>query len=181
MTKNLFDDQDEPLTPIAAPSLSMDVGKSKLNPKILKKVAIILIPLLLCSIGGIYFFFKVIRAPKSYDASGFSPSKIEEIVQNTYIDFDQMIVNLASPGSKPNYLKITITIQLGSENETKFVQAKIPIIVDAFQTFLRELRATDFSSSGGTMYVKEELIKRINKITYPVVIKDVLFKELIVN
>ena len=92
-----------------------------------------------------------------------------------------MLLNLAPSGSKPNYLKISLVLQVSNEQESQTVTAKTPLLVDAFQTFLRELRAPDFNSSGSMIYLKEELLKRANKITYPIIIKEILFKELVVN
>jgi hypothetical protein len=57
----------------------------------------------------------------------------------------------------------------------------MPAVKDSLVTFLRSLRSTDFNSSGSTIYLKEELTKRINKIVAPVVIKEVLFQEITVN
>jgi len=58
---------------------------------------------------------------------------------------------------------------------------KMQIIKDTLITFLRSLRSTDFNSSSSAIYLKEEISKRINKITAPVVIKEVLFQEITVN
>ena len=82
---------------------------------------------------------------------------------------------------KATYLKLTVVLRVSSDDEAKIVQGKLPMIVDSFQTFLAGLRPIDFNGTGVTLLLKEELTKRVNKLTAPVVVEDVLFKEVIVN
>jgi len=177
MVKNFFDDQDEPLRPMAASSLNNLQGKNT------RKIILISIILVACVLACAYFFFNVLISPKSYNKSRSETNKQElaEITPNVYLELDPIIVNLLPSNSKQSYLKLAIILQLNSEAETKFVKTKFPIILDGTQSFLRELREADFNGTGSTLRLKEELIKRINKIADPVVIKDVLFKEMVVN
>ena len=52
---------------------------------------------------------------------------------------------------------------------------------DRFQTYLRELRASDLDGSAGLYRMKEELTRRVNVAIAPGKINAVLFKELIVQ
>ena len=180
MTKNFFDDQEEPLTPMAAPTRPHKNLSSVLDNKKAKKTALILIPLLICAVGAAYFFVKVIRAPKTYEG-GTEVSEANPIIENTFVDLDPMIVNLSPSSTKQNFLKIAVVLHFSNMHDTKVAEAKLPLIIDSLQTFLRELRATDFNSTGSMLQLKEELLKRVNKITYPTITKEVLLKELVVN
>ena len=166
--------EEEPLTP----SEVSDSGDKK------KKIAIIVTLIIIAIIGALYFFFFVIKAPKHDDGTDIQQSKHKEDVQleaNTYLDIDPITVGLSPSGSKKEYLRIDITLRLSTEKESTAVITKLPIIKDTLITFLRSLRATDFNSSSSSIYLKEEISKRINKITAPIIIKEVLFQEITVN
>jgi flagellar FliL protein len=53
--------------------------------------------------------------------------------------------------------------------------------MDAFQTYLRELRASDLEGSAGLYRLKEELTRRVNAAIAPHRIVAVLFKEIVVQ
>jgi len=53
--------------------------------------------------------------------------------------------------------------------------------MDAFQTYLRELRPADLDGSGGLYRMREELTRRINAMIAPHRINAVLFKEVAVQ
>jgi flagellar FliL protein len=57
----------------------------------------------------------------------------------------------------------------------------MPRIQDAFQVYLRELRASDLEGSAGLYRMKEELLRRINMEIHPREVTRVLFKEIIVQ
>ena len=65
--------------------------------------------------------------------------------------------------------------------EKKALEPVLPRVVDQFQTYLRELRVEDLSGSAAMFRLKEELLRRVNMAVEPVEIKDVLFKEMIVQ
>ena len=53
--------------------------------------------------------------------------------------------------------------------------------LDHFQVFLRELRVDDLNGSAGIYRIKEELLRRVSIAVYPVEIRDVLFKEMLIQ
>ncbi|MFX9073467.1 flagellar basal body-associated FliL family protein, partial [Acinetobacter baumannii] len=60
-------------------------------------------------------------------------------------------------------------------------QQTLPRIIDNFQVYLRELRLDDLKGSAGMYRLREELLLRVNMAAQPVKIKDVLFKEMLVQ
>lgn len=176
MTKEV-DDTEDPLTPD-------EVGASSDKKKKIKKTLIIATPILIAIIGAVYFFFFVIKAPKQTEGVEIRQTKAKEQVEldsNTYLDIDPITVGLSGAGSKKEYLQLDMTLRLSTEEESVAVMTKMPIIKDTLLTFLRSLRSTDFNSSSSSIYLKEEISKRINKITAPIVIKEVLFQEITIN
>lgn len=61
------------------------------------------------------------------------------------------------------------------------VQPLLPRVEDAFQVFMRELRATDLEGSAGMYRLREELLRRVNVAVYPAKVDAVLFKEVVVQ
>jgi flagellar FliL protein len=61
------------------------------------------------------------------------------------------------------------------------IQPVMPRLMDAFQTYLRELRASDLDGSAGLYRLKEELTRRVNNAIAPARINAVLFKEVVVQ
>ena len=57
----------------------------------------------------------------------------------------------------------------------------MPRVIDAFQTYLRELRPTDLDGSAGLYRLKEELTRRVNVAVAPSQVNAVLFKEIVVQ
>ncbi len=181
MAKNFFSNE-EPLTPSPATS---EAFKSDFYHK-LKKWGLIPLILLFCIIAIVFFFFKVLNKNKSYTTisennSQATTNKTAAIATNNYIELQPIIANLLYTNSKQSYLKLTLTIQLSSDKDIILVEEKTPVVIDTLQTFASGLRASDLTGTGNIILLKEELIKRINKVVYPVVISDVLVKEMIIN
>ena len=181
--------EEEPLQPQeATKDTGTPEGTSENAPvdakKKIKKILMIAVPILLIIICGILFFFLVIKKPKhEHDGEVPQPTKGAQLQleTNTYLDIDPITVGLSQVGEKKEYLRIDLTIRLNTQAENNIVLAKMPIIKDSLITFLRTLRSSDFNSSSSTIYLKEEIAKRINKITSPIVIKEVLFQEITIN
>ncbi|MDP5110379.1 MAG: flagellar basal body-associated FliL family protein [Rickettsiaceae bacterium] len=175
-------EEDEPLNPAEISESEEDESSDK--KKKLKKLFLIVLPIIITIIGAVYFFFFIINAPKYNEEKGLYQTKEKEQVlleSNTYLDIDPITVGLTPSGNKKEYLKLDLTLRISTEQESAIILEKMPIIKDTLITFLRTLRATDFNSSSSAIYLKEEISKRINKITAPIVIKEVLFQEITVN
>ena len=100
----------------------------------------------------------------------------------TFVDLPDVLVNLANAGSdRTQYLKVKIVLELPSASEVQQIQPLMPRVMDAFQTYLRELRATDLDGSAGLYRLKEELTRRVNAAVAPNRITAVLFKEIVVQ
>src|SRR3546814_1559122 len=80
-----------------------------------------------------------------------------------------------------NYLKIAISLELTSQEDSVALQNLLPRVVDNFQVYLRELRVEDLRGSAGVQRLREELLLRVNKAVYPIQVRDVLFKEMLVQ
>ena len=133
--------------------------------------------------AGAYFFLFSGGDPKSAEGAPDAKALAQAAIEHpTFVDVPEILVNLATSGDKPAYLKLSISLELkGGDEAAKALEPVMPRVVDQFQTYLRELRVEDLSGSAGMFRLKEELLRRINMATEPVQIKDVLFKEMIVQ
>lgn len=99
-----------------------------------------------------------------------------------FLDLPDTLVNLANTGSdRPQYLKVKIVLELPDQGMVAQVQPVLPRVMDSFQTYLRELRATDLDGSAGLYRLKEELTRRVNNAISPSRVNAVLFKEIVVQ
>ena len=61
------------------------------------------------------------------------------------------------------------------------IKPLLPRVMDAFQTYLREMRSSDLEGSAGLYRVRDELTRRVNLAVAPTKINAVLFKEIVVQ
>jgi flagellar FliL protein len=77
--------------------------------------------------------------------------------------------------------KLKIVLEVPDQALILQIQPLMPRVMDAFQTYLRELRPNDLEGSAGLYRLKEELTRRVNAAIEPARINAVLFKELLVQ
>ena len=125
--------------------------------------------------GGAYFMFFKGQAAEAKAA----PDKPKPVV---FVDLPEVLVNLSGAGTdRAQYLKAKVVLELADQAMIAQIQPVMPRVMDAFQTYLRELRASDLDGSAGLYRLKEELTRRVNVAIAPSKINAVLFKEIIVQ
>ena len=93
-----------------------------------------------------------------------------------------MLVNLVgTPGERVQYLKVKIVLEVKEEKQVEAIKPNLPRVTDIFQTYLRELRASDLNGSAGLFRLREELTRRVNAAVMPNQVSAVLFKEIVVQ
>jgi flagellar FliL protein len=98
-----------------------------------------------------------------------------------YLELDDMVVTLGGTGRKSSFLKLRLSLELENAGDEARIKAVLPRIVDNFQVFLRELRIEELQGSHGLYRVKEELLARVNAAAHPTKVRDVLFREMLVQ
>ena len=174
---------------MADQAASQDVGEMEieatprggLNGK--KLVLFIILPILLLVGGAAGAYFAGLLDP----LMGAMEPEAEEVevepvdTRAVFFDLPQMLVNLNTGGRKNNYLKISISLELAKETDRAELTNLLPRVVDNFQVYLRELRVEDLRGSAGVQRLREELLMRVNAAVHPIVVRDVLFKEMLVQ
>jgi flagellar FliL protein len=130
--------------------------------------------LILCAGGGAaYFFVFAHKEPKVAAVPG------KPVV---FVDLPEVLVNLSNAGTdRTQYLKVKVVLELPDQLMVAQIQPVMPRVMDAFQTYLRELRPSDLDGSAGLYRLKEELTRRVNAAIAPSKINAVLFKEIVVQ
>ena len=99
-----------------------------------------------------------------------------------FVDLPDVLVNLSNVGAdRTQYLKVKIVLEVPDPQIVEQIKPLMPRVMDAFQTYLRELRPTDLDGSAGLYRLKEELTRRVNAAVSPNRITAVLFKEIVVQ
>lgn len=159
-------------------------GSKKLSGK--KIVLFIVLPLLLLIGAGVGVtvmlgVFSEPPPPVDAEAGTPQPAAPEPTVQTTFFEVPDLIVNLNTDIRKSTFLKIKISLEIANSADTDVINQMLPRIVDNFQVYLRELRIQDLQGSAGMYRLREELLRRVNIAVRPARVKDVLFKEMLVQ
>jgi flagellar FliL protein len=150
-------------------------SKFKLKLPPMKFLIIGAVALLLIGGGvGAYFFFFA----HSHDAKAENPL----VKPAVFVDLPEILVNLSNPSAeRTQYLRIKVVLELPEQKMIEQITPIMPRVMDAFQTYLRELRPSDLDGSAGLYRLKEELTRRVNVSIAPARINAVLFKEIVVQ
>ncbi|MGH6948705.1 MAG: flagellar basal body-associated FliL family protein [Kiloniellales bacterium] len=149
-----------------------------------KLVLFIILPLLLLVMGAAGAYFSGLA--DSLLGGGEDAAAMEEHVEeasgpSAFFELPEMLVNLNSAGRKANYLKVSLSLEVATAEDVAHLQSVLPRIIDNCQVYLRELRIEDLRGSAGLQRLREELLMRINAAAEPVAVKDVLFREMLVQ
>lgn len=98
-----------------------------------------------------------------------------------FYDLPDMLVNLNTGSKKKAYLKLAISLELNHFSDISNIERVLPRIMDSLQIFVREMRSEDLTGSAGMYRLKEKILRRANIAVHPIQIKDVLFKELLIQ
>lgn len=156
-----------------------DVPKKKLSGK--KIVLFFVLPILLLGVGAGVFFSGMLSSDVKEKPVAEAEAGPVAPLKTVFFDLPEMLVNLNSTGRRPNFLKMRVSLELTSDLDVTRVRDLSPRIIDNFQVYLRELRVEDLKGSAGIYRLREELLARVNTAVSPTKVKDVLFKDMLVQ
>lgn len=161
-------------------------GASDGASKAKKKKLIIIVAILLLVVGGAAAaFFTGLLEPVIAMITGNKEHKTAEggPVEGTglFHDLPEVLVNLNTAGRKSQFLKMKVSLEIGTEQDGLIIDSVKDRVMDNFQVYLRELRIEDLQGSAGMYRLREELLRRVRAATAPANVKDVLFKEMLVQ
>ena len=149
-----------------------------------KLVLFIILPLLVISGGGAGLYATGILDT----LLGNGDEQAEEVVEHVgppepgvFFDIPDILVNLNAASRESSYLKLSVSLELGSDEDIAAIERVMPRINDNFQVYLRQMRLEDLHGSAGLYRLKEELLRRIQTAASDVDIRDVLVREMLVQ
>ncbi len=142
-----------------------------------KMVLYILVPVLLVAGTGIGLVVSGVFAGADTEATKSNAPSARAV----FYDLPEMLVNLNTSGRRPTFLKIKVGLEIAKISDENRLKVLSPRIIDNFQVYLRELRIEDLRGSAGIYRLREELLARVNAAVHPVVVKDVLFTEMLIQ
>jgi flagellar FliL protein len=149
-----------------------------------KKLFIIIGAAALLVIGGIGGAYVAgLLDPIIEAVAGGEPAEGDESATGVTVFYDlpELLVNMNTGGRKSTFLKIRVALELQKEGDIAKIEEMMPRIIDNFQVYLRELRIEDLKGSAGMYRLREELLTRVAAAAAPAQVKDVLFKEMLVQ
>lgn len=150
-----------------------------------KLVLFIVLPIILLLGGGAGVYFSGLADSLLGKEKGAAGDHLAEPAAPTgpavYYDLPEMLVNLNTGGRKTGYLKISVSLELAEESDRARLEAVLPRVIDNFQVYLRELRVQDLQGSAGLQRLREELLLRVSAAAKPAHVKDVLFREMLIQ
>jgi len=146
-----------------------------------KLVLYIILPLLVLSGGGAALF--VTGALDALFAAAPEPAEAEAPppAPGVFYDLPDILVNLNADGGRQAYLQISVSLELEPGTAVDALERMLPRIIDNFQVYLRELRLADLRGSAGLYRLREELLRRVHAAAAPVEVRDILFREMLVQ
>ncbi|MCX8501111.1 MAG: flagellar basal body-associated FliL family protein [Alphaproteobacteria bacterium] len=154
-----------------------------------KKIITVLVIIALLLVGGVIAarFFGLFGGGDQTDGStmiGDATKSLNDLAgptQTNFFDLPEMLINLRSDQPRPSFLKLSVSLEIDRIEDRAVLSAVLPRITDTFQVYLRELHPDQLQGAEGLLRLREELLSRINAAVSPVVVRDVLFREMLVQ
>jgi flagellar FliL protein len=148
-------------------------------------VLLIMVSIVLLAVGGVsvhigYLLDPSLGMANSKTVAADDTEKFDTAATTTFYELPEMVVNLDS-ARRTNFLKLVLALELENYDDVAELEKVLPRIVDNLQVYLRQLRIDDLQGSAGTQRLREELLLRVNASTKTAKVRDVLFKEFLVQ
>jgi len=96
-------------------------------------------------------------------------------------DLPEILANLEGSGSRAQFIKIEVTLQLGDVAGRTWCRDSLAPVVQVVAGFFKGRRAEDLRGSAALIRLRGELLARIAAVVGPGVVRDVLFRNVLVQ
>lgn len=121
--------------------------------------------------GGGWWF---LSAPAAHQEAEAAPP----VDAQSLVDVPELSANLRTADGGTKMLRVHLMLVPG-EGEKEAIEARLPLVIDSYQPFLRELRPEDVAGSAATFRLKEEMLIRSNAVLGDGAVRDVLIQDLV--
>ncbi len=153
-----------------------DTEEDSPPPKPKLKLIILASTVLLLGVGG-FFGWKWYAARKVATETTQKPEEISIVYA-----LKSFIVNLADKkGVGKRYLKLTMEVEVGGEQQRVFVSSKVPQLRDSVLLMLSSRTLEEITSMEAKVELKQALLVRMNRALGKNVIQRIYFTEFVVQ
>lgn len=149
------------------------------QPKFGRKSVIAAVAAGLLLVGGGGAAFMLLRDKGGDEVASAPASAAADAASSSYIEVPPMIVNLRSGDGQARFLKLRFIIVAADESAATRVKDRLPVVLDALQPLLRELRPDDLNGSAAVFRIKEEMISRATQALGAGTVRDILIQDLV--
>lgn len=152
-----------------------------------KKIKLLIIIIVVAILGGAGAFFGGAfgggdEGVSLEDGDPHAENAEAEVkVPAVFMDLPDIVVNLNSNSRRPHFVNLKLTLELSKQEDVAFLEAEMPRVIDAFNVYLRELRKEDLQGSAGLYRLEHEMLLRLQKTLDEGEVKDILFREIIIQ
>lgn len=130
--------------------------------------------------GGFYAAFSgLILASESHEHSTDSDMKPATLPNVTFVPIEPMIVSL-SPASQGRHLRFRAQLEVPSPYASD-VESVLPRVVDVLNGYLRALETRDIERAAALTRLRAQLLRRVQIVTGPGRVNDLLIMEFVLN
>ncbi len=98
-----------------------------------------------------------------------------------FYQLPELLVNIEASSGGTTYLKLNLMFQIPDPEMAALLDARMPLVMNQYQGFLRELREEDLYGSAGTHRLRLELLRRANLALAPSRIDAVLIQDMLIQ
>lgn len=96
-----------------------------------------------------------------------------------FVPLQEFIVSLG-PDARSRHLKMVVSVEVEPE-EVDAVTDLTPRIMDVLNTFLRAVDERDFETPRAMMRLRAQMLRRVQLVTPPDTVRDLLIQEFVLN
>lgn len=159
----------------------VDADEAKPSRKRLIVIGAAVAVLLIGGGAGYYGYTQFAGGSSSESASSEDEggSEAAKAGKSSYVEVPPLVVNLRGSDASARFLKLRFIIVAADDSKADKIKEKLPVVLDALQPFLRELRPDDLDGSAAVFRIKEEMLRRATQALGPGMVSDVLIQDLI--
>ncbi len=99
--------------------------------------------------------------------------------KGVFVEAPAMVVNVRGADGRPHLLKLRFVLVASDDAAAAEAKASMPMLIDGFQSFVRELRPEDLDGSAAIFRIKEEMMIRAHAVLGADGVDDILIQDLI--
>ncbi len=120
---------------------------------------------------------------------GFSNSGVDVALEeeaaptseSIFLELKEIVADLKVPRGSRAFIRIRITLDIGSKEERDWINSIKPRILDAAQVFLRQKSYDELAGKEATEKTRSELLEVVNEAVKPARVNGLLFREFLVR